>query len=593
MTREEIQEKDKWDLSTIYPDVSAWEEAFRKAQEQLPIFAAREKTMLNSAEDLYQTIKHLYAFSEEIIRVYTYAHLRYSEDTKNPEAVRMMGQAQNLMKERSETVAFFDTVLLKLQPEQLDAYIKNHSGLQEYEIILRDLYRYQPHILTKQEEQIVSAFHKQMEIASDVYETLTSSDMKFGTITDENGEPVELTDTNYSVYIRSENGSVRKQAFQTLYSAYGQYQNTFAALYAGQLETEKVMAKIRHFNSALEQSLFADYVTPEIYQNIIDSISSHLDVLFRYYRIKKKVLHMDEMHIYDIYLPMFPGFQKKYTYQEAVSEVLAAVQIFGDEYVNILKQGYADRWVDVYPNEGKTGGAFSGGCATTNPFILLNFQGTEDDASTLAHESGHSMHSYFTRHCNPVQYADYTIFVAEVPSTVNELVLAYYRLEHSQNREEKLSILNHLMELYKGTIYKQIMFAEFEKLTHELSEQGEILTAELLCQKYYDLNEKYFGGEIILDPEIALEWARVPHFYYNFYVYKYAIGLTAASHIVKRIRNHEPGALEAYFAFLKTGTKKNPIDSLKIAGVDMTKTDAFDSAIEIFSQILDEFEKLY
>ncbi|MDE5737512.1 MAG: oligoendopeptidase F family protein, partial [Oscillospiraceae bacterium] len=325
----------------------------------------------------------------------------------------------------------------------------------------------------------------------------------------------------------------------------------------------------------------------------INSISGHLDVLFKYYQLKKKVLNLDELHIYDIYLPMISGSQKKYSYQEAVQEVLSAVEIFGNEYVEILKKGYADRWVDVYPNKGKTGGAFSGGCATTNPFILLNFLGLDEDVSTLAHESGHSMHSYFTRKYNPLQYADYTIFVAEVPSTVNELVLAYYKLEHSESKEEKLAVLNHLMELYKGTIYRQIMFAEFEKITHELSEQGEILTADLLNEKYYALNQKYFGNEVILDKEIALEWARIPHFYYNFYVYKYAIGLTAASHIVKRIRNHEPNALEDYFAFLKTGSKKNPVESLKIAGVDMTKTDAFDSAVEIFSELIDEFEKIY
>lgn len=309
--------------------------------------------------------------------------------------------------------------------------------------------------------------------------------------------------------------------------------------------------------------------------------------------MKKRILGLNDMHIYDVYVPLISNFERNYTYDEAVNEVLEATHIFGDEYVNILKQGYKDRWVDVYPNKGKRGGAFSGGCATTNPFILLNFQGTEYDVSTLAHESGHSMHSYFTRKNNPLQYADYRIFVAEVPSTVNELVLAYYRLEHTKNKLEKLSILNSLLELYKATIYRQIMFAEFEKTTHELSEKGEVLTAELLNKKYYEINEKYFGGEIILDKEISYEWMRIPHFYYNFYVYKYAIGLTGASKIVKRIRAKEPHALEDYFEFLKIGNKKNPIESLKVAGVDFTNTNVFDSAIQIFDELIDEFEKLY
>ncbi len=593
MKRNEIEEKDKWDLSTIFADVQEWQEAWQKAESAFSVFPELEQNMLKSADDLYQTVTKITEIGEQVNRVYTYAHLKYSEDTTNPEAKKLMGQAQNLLTAFSEAIAFFDSDLLTLPPEQLDIFLNENENLREYEVLLRDLFRYHPHRLSKAEEKLLAAFQKERETASDVYETFTSADLKFGTILDEEGESVELTDTNYTVFLRSPDRLVRKLAFKTLYSAYEKNQNTFAALYAGQLEAEKVVAKVRNFDSALQMSLFADHVTPEIYDNIIESISGHLDVLFRYYRLKKKVLGLKELHIYDIYLAMLPEFRKEYTYPEAVEEVLSAVKIFGDEYADILKQGYADGWVDVFPNEGKVGGAFSGGCPTTNPFILLNFQGTEDDVSTLAHESGHSMHSWFTRKNNPLQYADYTIFVAEVPSTVNELVLAYYRLEHSQSREEKLSILNHLLELYKGTIYRQIMFAEFEKITHALSEQGEILTAELLRKKYYELNQKYFGGEVVLDDEISLEWARVPHFYYNFYVYKYAVGLTAASHIVKRIRNHEPGALEDYFAFLKLGSKKNPIESLKVAGVDMTKTDAFDSAVEMFSEILDEFEKLW
>ena len=593
MKRNEIEEQNKWDLSTVYQTTQEWKEAFQATKHAFTLFPELEKTMLKSADSLYQTIRQITETGEQVNRVYTYAHLKYSEDTTNPEAKKLMGQAQNLLTAFSEATSFFDTDLLTLKPEQLDAFLNESESLREYEILLRDAFRYQPHTLSKAEEKILASFQKERETASDVYEALTSADLKFGTILNEDGESVELTDTNYTVFLRSSDRLVRKLAFKTLYSAYQNHKNTFAGLYAGQLEAEKVIAKVRNFDSALQMSLFADYVTPEIYNNIIKSISGHLDVLFRYYRLKRKVLGLKEMHIYDIYLPMLPDSQKEYTYPEAVEEVLSAVEIFGTEYTEILRKGYADRWVDVMPNEGKVGGAFSGGCATTNPFILLNFQNTEEDVSTLAHESGHSMHSYFTRKNNPLQYADYTIFVAEVPSTVNELVLAYYRLEHSQSREEKLSILNHLLELYKGTIYRQIMFAEFEKITHELSEQGEILTAELLSEKYYALNEKYFGGEVVLDKEIAMEWMRVPHFYYNFYVYKYAVGLTAASHIVKRIRNHEAGALEDYFAFLKLGTKKNPIDSLKVAGVDMTKTDAFDSAVEMFSQLLDEFEALY
>ena len=594
MDRNAINEQDKWDLTLLFPDVPAWETALKTAETAIADFLPRMEHMTDSAQSLYDTVSTLTELNEQLERVYTYAHLRFSEDTTNNEARQLMGRAQNLLTAYSEAVSPFDTILLSMEAEQLDSFFTELPALnKEYGILLRNTFRYKSHTLSKAEEQLLAAFSKERATAEETYESLTSSDLKFGTIHDENGEEVELTDTNYAMFMRSHDRAVRKSAFQTLYKTYDQFRNTFASLYAGQIEVEKVSARVRGYESALAASLFPDHMTPEIYQNIISSISSHLDVLFRYYRLKKKVQGLDDLHIYDIYLPMNVGKKKKFTYPEAVEEVLAAVSVFGQEYVDILRKGYEKRWVDVYPNTGKTGGAFSGGCATSEPYILLNFQGLDDDVSTLAHESGHSMHSYFTRHSNPVQYADYRIFVAEVPSTVNELLLAYHRLEHSDDRDEKLGILGNLLELYKSTIYRQIMFAEFEQETHALSEAGEVLTADLLCEKYYALNEKYFGGEVILDEEIAREWMRVPHFYYNFYVYKYAIGLTAASHIVKRIRAGEPGALESYFAFLKLGSTKNPIESLKVAGVDMTKTDVFDSAVAMFDALITEFERLY
>lgn len=594
MLRHEINEQDKWDLSLLFADTAAWEEAYQAADAGIKAFPALMEQMLTSAQALYDTCKTLVERSEQIGRVYTYCHLRFSEDTSDNDARQLMGRAQNLLTAFSETTAPFDTILLELSESELAAFFRECPALEsDFGIMLRNVFRYKPHTLSKAEEQLMAAFTKERATAEETYQTLTDSDLRFGTIRDEDGKEVELTDTNYAMFMRSDDRTVRKAAFTTLYQTYGQFRNTLASLYAGQIETEAVCARVRNYGSALEASLFPDHMTPEIYRNIVDSISGHLDVLFRYYRLKKKVLGLSEMHMYDIYVPLNVGKKRRFTYPEAVEEVLAAVSVFGQEYVDILRSGYQKRWVDVYPNTGKTGGAFSGGCATSEPYILLNFQGLDEDVSTLAHESGHSMHSYFTRHSNPLQYADYRIFVAEVPSTVNELVLAYHRLEHSDDREEKLGILGNLLELYKSTIYRQIMFAEFEMQTHALSEAGEVLTADLLCKTYYALNQKYFGGEVILDEEIASEWMRVPHFYYNFYVYKYAIGLTAASHIVKRIRGGEPGALDSYFAFLRLGSTKDPIESLKVAGVDMTGTEVFDSAVQMFDELISEFERLY
>lgn len=592
MLRTEIQEQDKWDLTTIYATTEDWEKAVAEAQARIPCFPELLPEMLSSPEALFRTVEALVKLEAAVQKIYTYANLRYSEDTSDNTARQLMGRAQDLSTALAEATSGFDTALLSLTPEMLAKFTEDYPPLRAYEILLRNMLRFHLHTLSAPEEALLAAFEKERSTASETYETMTASDLRFGTTIDEDGKEIELTDTLYARLVRSENREVRKSAFETLYAGYDRFRNTFASLYAGQIETEKVCAKVRHYGSALEHSLFYDHVTPEIYRNIVKNVSSHLDVLFRYYRLKKKVLGLEELHMYDIYVPLSQQSRQHYTYAEAKEEVLAACGIFGEEYVNTLRKGYESRWVDVYPNTGKVGGAFSGGCAETAPFILLNFQGLDEDVSTLAHESGHSMHSWYTRKNNPLQYADYSIFVAEVPSTVNELLLAYHKLEHTTDRAERLSILGGLLELYKGTIFRQVMFAEFEDEMHTLSENGEILTADLLCEKYYALNQKYFGNEVVLDKQIASEWMRIPHFYYGFYVYKYAIGLTAASHIVRRLRAHEPGALDAYLRFLKLGSTQTPIASLKIAGVDMTGTEAFDSAVKTFGELIDEFEAL-
>lgn len=593
MLRTEIAEKDTWDLSLIFPSETAWEEAFTKTESDLKQIPAMAEKMQASAQGLFETVRDIIHVREDINRIANYAHLRLSEDTGNSTAQRLFGKAQNLAAAYGEATAFFDSTLLQIPADTFETFLKEHEGLREYEITLREIMRERPHTLSTTEETLLASFDKERETAANTYNTLVSADLKFGNITDEDGNQTELTSTNYALFMRSQKASVREEAFRTLYRTYEQFGNTFASLYAGEIEAEMVCAKVRHFDSALEHSLFADHMTPQIYQNIIDGISERLDVLFRYYRLKKRVLGTETLAIHDIYQPLIASFHKKYTYEEAVEEVLAALSVLGEDYVRILREGYAKRWVDVYPNQGKVGGAFSSGCATTEPYILMNFIGMDEDVETLAHESGHSMHSYFTRKNNPLQYADYRILVAEVPSTVNELLLSYYRLEHAQSKDETLSILNSLMELFKSTIYRQAMFAEFEAKTHEFAEQGEVLTKELLCKTYYEINEKYFGGEIVLDEEIACEWMRIPHFYYHFYVYKYAVGLSAAAHIVKRIRSGEAGAVEDYMHFLKLGETKNPIESLKIAGVDITKTDVFHSAADLFDDIITRFEEAY
>lgn len=363
MLREELNEKDTWDLTTIFANNEEFEKAFNNANIEIENIKKYENIMINSSDELYQTTKTIYEVGEKIDRIYTYANLKYSEDTSNNDSQTLIGRAQELYKKFSEATVFYDTKLISLDEETFEKYISENKNLREYEIVLRNAYKYKPHTLSDAEEKLLAAFQKERGTASDIYETFTASDLTFGKIKDENGKEVELTDTNYSLYMKSQNPEVRRSAFKTLYKTYEQYQNTFASIYAGQIEVEKTCAKVHGYKSAMEAALFADDVTPEVYDNIVNSISNHLDVLFKYYRMKKRVLGLNDMHIYDIYVPLISNFERNYTYDEAVNEVLEATHIFGDEYVNILKQGYKDRWVDVYPNKGKRGGAFSGGCA--------------------------------------------------------------------------------------------------------------------------------------------------------------------------------------------------------------------------------------
>ena len=595
--RNEIEESMKWDLTTIFKTKQDFENSFNEAQKLIKDFPKYKDTMLNSKKDLYQTLENYFNLDEKLNKLYEYASLMNASDLGNSENQVLKGRVDNLITDFSKASIFINNKILSIPEVMFKHYLSDTSeeyNLNDFKTFLHEVYRYKKYTLSDSEEKLLATLSAACNPAEGIFSVLSDVDLKFGTIKDENGKDVELTEENFTVFLKSKDRNVRKSAFTTLYSKIKEFKNTFTSIFAANVETGVSISKARGYKSSLERSLYSDHVTPEIYNNIINNVSNHLDVLFKYYNLKKEVLGLDDMHIYDIYLPMISNYkQKEYTFEEAKNEVLNAVSIFGDEYVNILKNGYDNRWVDVYPNENKRGGAFSAGCASTNPFILLNFLGTEYDVSVLAHESGHSMHSYYSRHNNPSYDSYYKIFVAEVPSTVNELILAYYRLEHSNDDLEKLNILNSLLELYKSTIYRQIMFAEFEKITTELVEQNQVLTADLLTEKYYELNKKYFGDTIILDKEIAYEWMRIPHFYYDFYVYKYAIGLAAASHIVKEIRNGNKEALDKYFDFLKLGGSKNPIDSLKVAGVDLTNTKVFDDAAYMFDDLINQFSTLY
>ena len=593
MDREQIEEQYKWDLTQIFETDKDFNELYDNLKKQIKDFSKYETTMGDNATNFYETIKTYYDTTRNLEKLYVYTSLLFDTDTSNNNNQSLKMKISNLYDEWSKASFFVTPTILKKDYEEIEEYYKEEPKLLDYEIILKREFRYKEHTLSDAEEKLLSSMTKAMGNDYQTYTLLKDSDLTFGTIKDEEGNEVELTCSNYSIYIESKNREVRKNAFQTLYKTYKQFINTFASIISGSIKENVTIAKVRKYNSAREWCLFADELDTSIYDNLINSVSNNMEVIYKYYDLKKEVLELDELHLYDIYTPIVKNFDKKYSYEEAKENVLKALSVLGEDYVNILKEGYDNKWVDIYPNKSKRTGAYSGGCYDTEPYMLLNYQEKYDDMSTLAHESGHSMHSYYARHNNPYQYGDYAIFVAEVASTVNEILLSKYLLKNSTDNQEKLFILDNLMNLFKGTIYRQTMFAEFEKMIYEDVEQDIPLTADYLSDKYYELNKKYFGENVVIDEEIKYEWSRIPHFYYNFYVYKYATGLSAACHITSEILSGKGDAVENYKKFLSCGTTLNPIDSLKLAGVDLNNKEVVDSAIKMFDDTINEFKRIY
>lgn len=593
MLREEINEKYKWDLTTIYKTIEEFNQDYDLAQELIKDYSKYENTMMNSAKNLLDSILDDIKISRLINKLYMYAHLFSDSDTSNTYYQELKGKISNLDIEYDKISSFVLPTLLKENYSKIEKFYEEEPKLLEHKFVFENIFRYKEHTLTEKEEKMLSTLSGALSNSEDIYDVFTNSDMSFGMLKDENNEDVELTDTNYAKYIRSKDRRVRRETFKLLLTTYSKYQNTFAKIISGDVKSSVAIAEIKNYSSALEASLFSDNIDKKVYDNLISSVHSNLEPLYHYFDLKKEMLNLEELHLYDTYTSVIPGDTKEYTFDEAKDMVINALSVLGSEYINDLKKAFDERWIDIYPNKGKTSGAYSSGSYDTNPFVLLNFNGTLNDVSTLAHELGHSMHSYYSRKNNPYQYSNYKIFVAEVASTVNELLLANYLLKNSNDDKLKLVVLNDLLDMFKGTIYRQTMFAEFEKKMYDIEESKEVITHEVLSNIYYDLNKLYFGDNVVVDDEIRYEWMRIPHFYYNFYVYKYATGLSAACHIVNKILNNEENALEDYLAFLSSGGRDYPLEELKIASVDMTEKYVVDSAIDMFKNYLSEFETLY
>ena len=591
--REEIKQEDKWDLESMYPTIEDWDKDYEKVQIIEEELLKYKGHLLDDAKTLYNYLKDSDELDVILENLIIYANMKSDEDTANTKYIALKGKVENLEVKISEEFSFVTPELLKEDYEKIEKFYIEYPELKEYEFTLINIYRYKDHTLSEQEEKILSSLSNDLDYSNKTASIIRNSDIKFGTIKDEDNNDVELTNNNYSIYIKSKNREVRKNAFKEMYRTYSSLKNTLATTFAGEVDSNIHISKIRGFKSAREKALFGSNINTSVYDNLIETVNKNMNVIYKYYDLKKEVLKLDEIHLYDIYTDLVSGSEEKYSFEKGKELVMDALSVLGEDYVNVLNKAFDEKWIDKYPNKGKRGGAYSWGSYLSKPFVLLNYQDQLDDVSTLAHELGHYIHSYYSKENNPYHSYGYRIFVAEVASTVNEMLLYKHMLKNTNDKKEKLVILDNLMELFKGTIYRQTMFAEFERDIYAKVENGDIITYDLLCDHYYELNKKYFGENVVIDEEIKYEWERIPHFYMNFYVYQYATGLSAASAIVSDILDNKANAKENYLKFLTLGGSMYPIDELKVAGVDMTKPEVIEKAIKMFDEIIDEFKEVY
>lgn len=590
MNREKIEECYKWDLSKIYSSINNIREDIKNVRNKLTEFS-KYKDISYDENSLYEVINLSMEVSRIISKLEVYASLLCDEDTSINKNIELKEEINNLSSEVINATYFIEPNILKMNYSDIEKFYLKNEKLKEYERYFQEMFRYKEHTLSDIEEKLLANLSKTFGNNYETYELLKDSDMIFPNFMVNNIE-YELDNSKYCLYIEDDNREIRKEAFNTIYETFKQYKNVYANLITSNIKEEVATSKIRKYKSALEEAMYKDELDVSIYDNLISVINDKIGILHKYYKLKKEVLKVDELHLYDVYANLVSTDKKTYDFENAKETVINALSILGDEYIEILKEGIKNRWIDVYPNKGKRTGGYSSGSYDTFPYILLNYQNKYDDMSTLAHELGHSMHSYFTRKNNPYQYGNYSIFVAEVASTVNELLLAKYVIKNSNNKNEKLFIINRMMELFRATIYRQTMFAEFERKIYDMISSDKPVSADILSEEYYKLNKIYFGNDVYVDDYIRYEWARIPHFYYNFYVYKYATGLSAASYITEGLLNGKIKK-EDYIAFLKCGDSMSPLDSLKLTKVDLSKKEVIESATSMFDSLIDEFTKLY
>lgn len=592
-TRAEVPVALTWDLTKVFPDDQSFEQAYQELKEELEQTPVIKQNFKQNAQAFLQGIEFLLAIYRKAEKIYVYAHLKNDQDTANTTYQSMYGKASTLIAQTGEALSWFEPEVLSLSEEQLEAFFREESGLHVYHHFIEELLNKQDHVLPLEQEALLAGASEIFGGASDTFAILNNADLKFPVVKNEAGEDVQLTHGVYGQLMESTDRTVRKNAFEALYSVYQQFKNTFAQTLSTHVKVHNYKAKVRGYDSARQAALSSNQIPEDVYDTLVLVVNQYMPLLHRYVELRKELLAVDELHMYDLYTPLLAEAPIKYTYEEAQQEALKALAPLGEDYLAVVQKAFDERWIDVVENQGKRSGAYSSGAYDTQPYILLNWHDRLDELFTLVHEMGHSVHSYYTRNNQPYVYGDYPIFLAEIASTTNENILTDYLLKTQKDPKVRAYILNHFLDGFKGTVFRQTQFAEFEHFIHTEDAAGHPLTNEHLSNFYGELNAKYYGPVVERDPEIKNEWTRIPHFYYNYYVYQYATGFSAASALASKIVvENDAEALDRYLAFLKAGSSDYPIDVMKKAGVDMTQPNYIEDAMEIFALRLGELEDL-
>ena len=587
--RKDIDVKDTWNLESIYANNELWEEDYAALEKDAAEFAKLKGAIEADVSKIPAVLDAYYGLHRRLSKLSVYARMRFDQDSTYQ---TMSAKIGSLGVKIGAASAFVEPEILSYSKEQLEAAEKENERTAYYGRKIEEMLRGQEHTLDAEKEELLAAAGDMAEAPDDIFSVLMNADMKYPDIVLEDGTHLPLTNSTYISYMESPDRAVREGAFKTLYGQIASLKNTFAAIYRGNLKQAKFYAQSRKYSSARAMYLADSNVPESVYDNLLSAVHEALPMMYRYVAVRKKVLGVDKLHMYDVYTPIVAAQNQTYEFEQAKQMVLEALNPMGEDYLSHAREGLENRWIDIYPNKGKKGGAYSWGCYDSQPFILLNYTKNLDSVFTLIHEMGHSIHSYYSRTAQDYAYSDYKIFVAEVASTCNECLLMHDLLEKTTDKEQRKYLLNHYLDSFKGTLFRQTMFAEFEKNAHDYCAQGKPLTAEALSQMYLELNQKYFGPDMEKDEEIAYEWMRIPHFYTPFYVYQYATGYSAAVALSAKILKEGKPAVDAYMSFLKGGESKDPIDLLKMAGVDMTTEKPVADALALFGELVTELETL-